>query len=204
MTHDHIPPMDDLADQIILEERITKALPGLRKDQRTAIFIDFNNFSWTLNDLGVQVNMAELRKMFADRCCLIDSRLYYAYDYQNTSDADRCEYLTRSGYTVVRKNIVSNHLGQRKGNMDTELALDAGAIPDNIEHVIIFSGDQDFIALIRKLRGKFKQVSVCSTRTLQPPVIRFEVIREANNFYEIADLLPKIQSHVIRRTRDHE
>lgn len=204
MTHDNIPQMDDLASQIILEEQITKALPGLRKDQRTAIFIDYNNIAYTLNDLRVQINMAELRKLFADRCCLIDSRLYYAFDYQNQYYVEQCEAFQKAGFTVTRKNVTTNHQGQRKGNMDTELAMDASSVPDTVEHVIIFSGDQDFIPLISKLRGRFKQVSVCSTRTLHPPVIRYEVIKEANNFYELTDLLPKIQINPPKRVSHHE
>lgn len=204
MTHDKLPPLDDLASQIILEEQITKALPGLRKDQRTAIFIDYNNFYWTLRDLGVTINMAELHKVFADRCCLIDSRLYYAFDFQNQTEQDRCDYFANAGFMVTRKNVVTNHLGQGKGNMDTELAMDANDVPDNIEHVIIFSGDQDFIPLITKLRKRFKQVSVCSTRKLQPPVIRFEVIRAATNFYELTDLLSKIQTNGPKRMSEHE
>ena len=185
--------LSNVAERIILEEKITKALPGLRKDQRTVIFIDFNNFEWTLKDLKVSINFRDLRQVFAERCNLVDCRAYWAFDYDNAYDQEKNDRLQRAGFRVTHKNLVTNHLGARKGNMDAELVMDVSDVPDNIEHIILFSGDQDFLPLIHKMRQKFKQVSICSTRHLQPPVIRHEVVRAATNFYDIVDLLPKIE-----------
>lgn len=194
--------MNDLASRIVVEEQITKALPGLKKDQRVALFIDYNNFEYMLKDLGVSVNMRELRRVFEDRCQLIDSRIYWAFDYENTICQNKNVQLQKDGYTVTHKDLVTSHLGVKKGNMDAELVLDASDLPESIEHVVLFSGDQDFLPLINKLRKKFKMVSVCSTRKLSVPVIRHEVIRAASNFYEIVDLLPKIRQDYVRRGED--
>lgn len=188
----HHQTLDETASRIILAEQINKALPGLSKSKKAVLLVDYNNLEGTLKKLNVSIDMRALYELFAERCQLVDARLYWAFDHENIHDSNRNHALATAGYTVTEKNLVVNHLGNRKGDMDVELVIDAMKIPPSVEHVILFSGDSDFIPLINELRKNFKQVSVCSTRTLQTPVIRHEVIKAASYFYDIVDLLPAI------------
>ena len=75
-----------------------------------------------------------------------------------------------------------------KGNMDIELAVDAMRLADNLDHIVLFSGDGDFRSLVAALQQKGKRVSVVSTLQTQPPMIADELRRQADQFVDIADL----------------
>lgn len=204
MNNTMVSSLEGTASQLIIAEVISKALPGLNKNQKTVLLVDYNNLEGTLKKLGASINMWRFRDIFAQRCQLVDARLYWAFDYENQMDVNRNQALMSAGYLVTEKNHVINHQGVRKGDMDVELVMDAMEIPSSIEHVILVSGDSDFIPLINRLRRNFIQVSVCSTRQVQPPVIRHEVIKAASNFYDLADLLPAIESDRGHRSEGNE
>src|ERR1051325_4386385 len=75
-----------------------------------------------------------------------------------------------------------------KGNMDIELAVDAMRLADNLDHVVLFSGDGDFRSLVAALQQKGKRVSVVSTLQTQPPMVADELRRQADQFVDLADL----------------
>ena len=52
--HHHL---DELANQLLVEESITKALPGLKPDRKVVILIDYNNQEYTARDMGVQLDL---------------------------------------------------------------------------------------------------------------------------------------------------
>jgi uncharacterized LabA/DUF88 family protein len=88
-----------------------------------------------------------------------------------------------------------------KGNMDIELSVDAMKLAPNLDHVILFTGDGDFRALVAALQEQGKRVSVVSTLRSQPPMIADELRRQADQFIEIADLEHFICRNVDPSTR---
>jgi uncharacterized LabA/DUF88 family protein len=72
--------------------------------------------------------------------------------------------------------------------MDIELAVDAMRLADNLDHIVIFSGDGDFRSLVAALQQKGKRVSVVSTLQTQPPMVADELRRQADQFVDLADL----------------
>jgi len=79
-----------------------------------------------------------------------------------------------------------------KGNMDIELAVDAMQLSDQLDHIVLFSGDGDFRALVEALQSKGKRVSVISTLQTQPPMVADELRRQADQFVDLADLEDEI------------
>ncbi len=67
-------------------------------------------------------------------------------------------------------------------------------LSDNLDHIILFSGDGDFRSLVAALQEKGKRVSVVSTLQTQPPMVADELRRQADQFIDLADL----QEHVGR------
>ena len=59
---------------------------------------------------------------------------------------------------------------------------------DNVEHIVLFSGDGDFRSLVESLQRKGVRVSVVSTIRSQPPMISDELRRQADNFIELDEL----------------
>ena len=71
----------------------------------------------------------------------------------------------------------TNSFGRRKikGNMDIELTVDAMRLAESLDHVVIFTGDGDFRALVGALQQSGKRVSVISTLQTQPPMVADEL-----------------------------
>jgi uncharacterized LabA/DUF88 family protein len=76
--------------------------------------------------------------------------------------------------------------------MDIELTVDAMRLADNLDHIVIFSGDGDFRSLVAALQQKGKRVSVISTLQTQPPMVADELRRQADQFIDLADLEDQI------------
>jgi uncharacterized LabA/DUF88 family protein len=102
------------------------------------------------------------------------------------------DWLDYNGFSMVTKPTkeFTDATGRRKvkGNMDIELAVDAMRLADNLDHIVIFSGDGDFRSLVAALQQKGKRVSVVSTLQTQPPMVADELRRQADQFVDLADL----------------
>jgi uncharacterized LabA/DUF88 family protein len=72
--------------------------------------------------------------------------------------------------------------------MDIELAVDAMRLSDNLDHIVLFSGDGDFRSLVAALQQRGKRVSVISTLQTSPPMVADELRRQADQFIDMADL----------------
>jgi uncharacterized LabA/DUF88 family protein len=111
------------------------------------------------------------------------------------------DWLDYNGFTMVTKPTkeFTDAAGRRKikGNMDIELAVDVMQMSDNLDHIIIFSGDGDFRRLVEAVQRRGKRVSIVSTLATQPPMIADELRRQADQFIDLAD----IESIVGRRTQ---
>ena len=56
------------------------------------------------------------------------------------------------------------------------------------DHLVLFSGDGDFTALVAALQRKGKRVTVVSTLTTPTPMIADDLRRQADFFIDVADL----------------
>jgi uncharacterized LabA/DUF88 family protein len=61
-------------------------------------------------------------------------------------------------------------------------------LSDNLDHIVIFSGDGDFRSLVAALQQKGKRVSVISSLQTQPPMVADELRRRADQFIDLAKL----------------
>jgi uncharacterized LabA/DUF88 family protein len=121
--------------------------------------------------------------------------LYYtalAEDQEYSSIRPLVDWLDYNGYTMVTKPTkeFTDSFGRRKikGNMDIELSVDAMRLADNLDHIVIFTGDGDFRALVAALQMRGKRVSVISTLQTQPAMVADELRRQADQFIDLADL----------------
>src|SRR3974377_918982 len=89
---------------------------------------------------------------------------------------------------------VTTAVGRRKikGNMDIEFTVDAMRCVDHLDHVILFTGDGDFRALVAALQLRGRRVSVVSTLQTQPPMVADELRRQSDQFIDLADLWAQI------------
>jgi len=162
--------------------------------ERIAIFIDGANLYATAKALGFDIDYKRLLVLFRQKCQLIRA-LYYtalAEDQEYSSIRPLIDWLDYNGYTMVTKPTkeFTDSLGRRKikGNMDIELTVDAMRLAEALDHVVLFTGDGDFRALVASLQQSGKRVSVISTLQTQPPMVADELRRQADQFIDLADL----------------
>ena len=123
-------------------------------NERLALFIDGANLYATAKALGFDIDYKRLLALFRTKGQLVRA-LYYtalAEDQEYSSIRPLVDWLDYNGYTMVTKPTkeFTDALGRRKikGNMDIELTVDAMRLVEHLDHVILFTGDGDFRALV--------------------------------------------------------
>jgi uncharacterized LabA/DUF88 family protein len=168
--------------------------------ERVALLIDGANLYATAKALGFDIDYKRLLGLFRGKAHLIRA-LYYtalAEDQEYSSIRPLVDWLDYNGYTMVTKPTkeFTDSLGRRKvkGNMDIELAVDAMKLSESLDHIVLFTGDGDFRALVAALQMKGKRVTVISTLQTQPAMVADELRRQADQFVDLADL----EEHICR------
>lgn len=162
--------------------------------EKIALFIDGANLYSAARSLGFDIDYKRLLSEFGKKGYLL--RAYYytalAEDQEFSTLRPLIDWLDYNGYSVVTNPLKEfyDQSGRRKvkGNMDIELVIDAMELADQVDHVVLFSGDGDFRRLAEAVQRKGKKFSVVSTLQTQPPMIADDLRRQADNFIELAEL----------------
>ena len=162
--------------------------------EKIALFIDGANLYSAARSLGFDIDYKRLLAEFGKKGYLL--RAYYytalAEDQEFSTLRPLIDWLDYNGYSVVTKPLKEffDQSGRRKvkGNMDIELVIDAMELCEQVDHIVLFSGDGDFRRLAEAVQRKGKKFSVVSTLQTQPPMIADDLRRQADNFIELSDL----------------
>ncbi len=164
------------------------------KGKKVALFVDGSNLYAAAKALGFDIDYKILHTEFARRGIFYRAFYYTALLDSQDYSAIRplVDWLDYNGWqmeTKPAKEFVDS-MGRRKvkGNMDIELVCDAIEQAAHYDHAVIFSGDGDFVPLVKLLKRMGKYVSVVSTIRSQPPMIADELRRQADNFIELEEL----------------
>jgi uncharacterized LabA/DUF88 family protein len=163
-----------------------------------ALFIDGANLHATAKTLGFDIDYKRLLKEFEGRGSLVRAFYYTAIieDQEYSSVRPLTDWLSYNGYTVITKAVkeFTDASGRRKvkGNIDVELAVDAMDLADQIDQMVLFSGDGDFRSLVEAVQRRGVRVTVVSTISSQPPMIAAELRRKADVFIDLVELRPKL------------
>ncbi len=164
--------------------------------ERIALFIDGANLYSAAKGLNADIDFRKLIDEFRRKGVLVRAYYYTALSEGEDYSPIRplVDWLDYNGFTMVTKPMkrFTDHEGRTrsKGNMDVEIAVDALELAELIEHAVLFSGAGVFRALVLSLQRKGVRVSVISTLKSQPPMASDELRRAADNFIDLADLLP--------------
>ncbi|WP_375407761.1 NYN domain-containing protein [uncultured Methylobacterium sp.] len=166
--------------------------------QRSALFIDGANLYAATKALGFDIDYKRLLKEFQTRDNMIRAFYYTAMieDQEYSSIRPLIDWLDYNGYRVVTKPAkeFTDSAGRRKikGNMDIELAIDALELAPHIDHMVLFSGDGDFRSLVEAMQRRGVKVTVVSTIQTQPAMVSDELRRQADEFLDLVQLIPKV------------
>jgi uncharacterized LabA/DUF88 family protein len=170
----------------------------MSSSSRIALFIDGANLYATCKALGFDIDYNRLLEEFQRRGELIRAFYYTAIidDQEYSSIRALVDWLDYNRYTVVTKTAKEHvdAVGRRKlkGNMGVELAIDAMGLVEQIDQMVLFSGDGDFRSLVEAVQRHGVRVTVISTIAVQPPMIADELRRQADVFIELRELQAKI------------
>ncbi len=162
--------------------------------EKIALFVDGASLYSASKGLQFDIDYKRLLELFARKGLLVRAFYYTALaeDQEFSPLRPLIDWLDYNGFTVVTKPLreYTDSQGRRrvKGNMDVELAIDVMEMAEQIDHIVIFSGDGDFRKLVEAVQRKGKRVSVCSTMRTQPPLVSDELRRQADNFIELEEL----------------
>ena len=167
-------------------------------EEKIGLFIDGANLHSTIKSLPYDIDYKKMLGFFRSKSRLIRTLYYTAVsdDPDYSAIKPLLDWLDYNGYSLVTKPaktfVDANGVKSIKGNMDIELAVDALEMADHLDHVIIFSGDGDFCALVKALQRKGCRVTAISSTKTKPPMVADELRRQVDHFVELADLESEI------------
>jgi uncharacterized LabA/DUF88 family protein len=175
-------------------------------ESRIALFIDGANLYASTKALGFDIDYKRLLKEFQRRGTLLRAFYYIAIieDQEYSSVRPLIDWLDYNGYTVVTKPAkeFDDGDGRRKlrRSIRIELAVDALEMADNVDEIVLFSGDGDFCTLLEAVQRRGVRVTVVSTISSQPPMIADELRRQADVFTDLVELQSKLGRDPSKRT----
>lgn len=150
------------------------------KKDRIAVFIDASNVWEAQKTQGKFLDFEKLTRHLKNLYKTDSFRIYYytAYPEEGTraySTATKHRFFTYLskglGFIVRKKPLKRIRTSDdevegfyEKGNMDVEMAIDVVSAIDNYDTALFFSGDSDFLALIRFIKSRGKKVFVYSSK----------------------------------------
>jgi uncharacterized LabA/DUF88 family protein len=148
------------------------------------VFVDVSNLFYSAKSAGVEVNYCKLLEYAVAGRDLIRACAYTGVDPDNPNQRRFIDFLRANGYKVVCKDIHKYEGGRIKANLDIEMAVDIMLLSENLDVVVIVSGDGDFVRLVQAVQLKGVRCEVISFGISTSN----ELIEAADSFTEIGSL----------------
>lgn len=167
--------------------------------ERAALLIDGANIYAAGRSLDISIDFKSLLQLFQENMYVI-----HAYYFTALHEVDGriqlkqlVDWLDYNGYIVISKmakEITRADGSVRvKGNMDVEIVVTALKLANFIDHIILATGDGDFVPLVRELQQRGTRVSVLSTIGGNSPIAADEIRKAANHFIDLEELATTIE-----------
>ena len=133
----------------------------MNKKENNYAFIDGNNLHLTTMNLGWKLDERKFRVFLNEKYCV--NVAYYFIGYIEDNDLLYAS-LRRKGYELKFKEVSLDDNKDIKGNIDTNLVLQAMLDINTYDKAVIVSSDGDFACLVEYLisKDKLKRVLACS------------------------------------------
>ena len=132
--------------------------------KNVAVFVDVANIFYAAKAAGVDIDYVTLLKTATAGRDFVRAYAYTGLDPENENQRQFHNFLARSGYKVVSKDIRKYGDGKVKANLDIELVVDLMRTAQNLDIAVVVSGDGDFAPAIRAVQQLGVRVEVISFR----------------------------------------
>ena len=131
-------------------------------DQRVGVFVDIQNMYYSA--INLYDSKVDFKKILSDS--VGNRRLVRAFAYVIKADSKEesgfFEALEKIGFEVKSKDLQVFYGGNKKGDWDVGIAMDAVRMSGKLDSVILVSGDGDFVDLVKYLQSQGCRVEVVS------------------------------------------
>ena len=148
------------------------------------VFVDVSNLFYSAKSAGVEVNYCRLLEHALAGRDLIRACAYTGVDPENPNQRKFIDFLRANGYKVICKDIHKYEGGRIKANLDIEMAVDIMLLSENLDVVVLVSGDGDFVRLVEAIQLKGVRCEIISFGISTSN----ELIEAADQFTEISTL----------------
>lgn len=166
-------------------------------EARAALFIDGESLNEATKGLGNNVDFRKLRNVFDGRTRLLRAH-YYALvpPREFVSIKPLLDWLSFNGYSVTEKSM-KERVGRdghvrMTGSIAIELTIDVLQAAPYVDTIVLVAGDSRYRPLVSEIQMQGVRVIALSTRAVKPAVISDDLLRQVDEFVELADLLPHI------------
>lgn len=163
------------------------------KTEKTALLVDSISCYLTSQKLGFEIDYLRLYNSFADQFHLVSAN-YFVVLVEEMSGAvtlqPLCDFLEFHGWRLHKLKIAeekTNNLLKTK----TVCIMLAAATPEmlsSVDHFVLFSGDGDFVFLVRALQRLGKRVTVVSSIKNGVCAISDELRKASDNFIDLGEI----------------
>jgi len=151
---------------------------------KIAIFADVQNIYYTTRQVyDRQFNYRKLMDLVSENGEII-SATAYAIDRGDAKQRKFQDAIRHMGYKVKLKPYIARSDGSAKGDWDVGIAIDILEAAQDVDTVVLLSGDGDFDLLLRKVREDY---SVRAEVYGVPELTANSLINAANLFHRIDD-----------------
>lgn len=149
--------------------------------QRVAVLIDVQNMYYAARNLyNSKLEFSKLLA-FLSRRRMLARAIAYIVERPGMEQDKFVEVLRRNGYEVRKKVLIERSDGSQKGDWDLGMSLDAVALADKVDVVVLVTGDGDFVSLTHYLHSRGVRVEVASF----PETTALELIRACDYYHRL-------------------
>ena len=166
-------------------------------DQRVGVFVDIQNLYYSAKNLyGTKVNFGEVLKTAVGNRKLIRA-IAYVIKAQNVDEQKFFEALGKQGFEVKMKDLQVFFGGNKKGDWDIGIAMDAIRLSVKLDVVVLVTGDGDFVPLIEYLQNHGQYVEVIAFGGSASS----SLIQQTDKFTDLSEQKSKYLMSMRRSTR---
>ena len=124
----------------------------VNKQQRVGVFVDVQNMYYSAKNLyKAKVNFKSILQEAVKGRNLIRA-IAYVVEAQELKEKSFFDALENIGFEIKAKELQIFYGGNKKGDWDVGIAMDAIELAHRLDTIVLISGDGDFIPLVQHLR----------------------------------------------------
>ena len=123
------------------------------KEQRIVVLVDVQNLYYSAKNLyNSRINFKNLLKLAIQSRNLTRAIAYVIKSDINEKESDFFSAINEAGFEVKEKDLQIFPGGNKKGDWDVGIAMDAIRLGQKVDSVILISGDGDYIPVVNYLQ----------------------------------------------------